>query len=112
MRAGITPRKDTSKLARGSHGTDNRYVSHHCDSSDRHPHSYLLPVLICTRLLASTADVDIHGRVRTMLRESRNITFRWINELGMELDYLEDESSRSGLRQRKCMLAMTCFSTF
>jgi hypothetical protein len=33
-------------------------------------------------------------------------------ELGLKLDYTQDETSRAGLRRRLFMLATTCFSTF
>jgi hypothetical protein len=79
------------------------------------PHCFLIclsPVLICSRVLASTSDVDVHTLVYALLRESRNLTFRWIGEVSMKADSLEDENSRSSLQQRICMLAMTCMSTF
>jgi hypothetical protein len=78
-------------------------------------YSYLIslsPVLICSRVLASTSDVDVHRLVYALLRQSRSLTFCWIGEVSMKADSLEDERSRSGLQQRICMLAMTCLSTF
>jgi hypothetical protein len=33
-------------------------------------------------------------------------------ELGLKLNYTQDETSRAGLRRRLFMLATTCFSTF
>ncbi len=46
------------------------------------------------------------------MREARNVTYRWIRELGPKLDSTQDETSRAGLRLRLFMLATTCFSTF
>ena len=40
------------------------------------------------------------------------MTYRWMCELGLKLDYTQDETSRAGLRRRLFMLSTTCFSTF
>jgi hypothetical protein len=74
--------------------------------------SHLSLALICSRLLASAMDTDICGRVCALLREARRVTYRWIGEIGMKLDSMQDETSRAGLRHRLCMVATTCFSTF
>jgi len=47
-----------------------------------------------------------------LLREARNVTYRWLAEVAVKLDSTQDEASRPGLRHRVCMLAATCFSTF
>ena len=70
------------------------------------------PALICSRLLASTTDLDISGRACALLREVRNLTYLWIHELGGKLDSTHDETSRTGLRHQLCMLAATCLFTF
>jgi hypothetical protein len=74
--------------------------------------SHMFPVLICTRLLASTTNPDISRRGYTLLQETRNVTYRWISEVQEKLDSVQGEISRAGLRHRLCMLATTCFSTF
>ncbi|KAH9988207.1 hypothetical protein BJV77DRAFT_964507 [Russula vinacea] len=68
--------------------------------------------LISSRLLASTTDPDVSGRACALLREARNLTYRWICELAPKLDSTEGETSREGLRRLLFMLAATCFSTF
>ena len=57
-------------------------------------------------------DPDISWRAYTLLREARNITYRWTCEVQEKLDSVGDEASRVGLHRRLCKLAMTCFSTF
>jgi hypothetical protein len=73
--------------------------------------NYLL-ALICGRILASTIDPDISLRTCALLRETRNVTHRWIGEISAKFASMQDETSRAGLRHRLCMLAATCFSTF
>jgi hypothetical protein len=73
--------------------------------------SFLL-ALISSRLLASITDSDISSRACALLREARNVTYRWICEVGKKLESTHDETSCAGLRRRLCMLAVTCFSTF
>jgi hypothetical protein len=68
--------------------------------------------LISSRLLSSTTDPDVLGRACALLREARNLTYRWICELAVKLDSTQDETSRAGLQRRLFMLAATCFSTF
>ena len=74
--------------------------------------SHLSTAVITSRLLASTTDSDVSERACALLREARNLTYRWICELGLKLDHTQDETSRAGLRHRLFMLATTCFSTF
>jgi hypothetical protein len=57
-------------------------------------------------------DLDTCERACALLREARNVTYRWISEVGMKLDSAQDEASCADLRQRLCMLAATCFSTY
>ena len=40
------------------------------------------------------------------------MTYRWIVDVSMELDFSQDETLRTGLRHRLCMLALTYFTTF
>ena len=75
-------------------------------------YSHLLPVLICSRLLASTMDRDISERAYALLKEARRVAYRWIDQVGMKLGSAQHEPSRAGLRYRLCMLASTCLSTF
>ena len=79
--------------------------------SDATPVSFV-QALICSRLLVSAADPDVCGWTCALLREARNVTYRWIGEVAVRLDSTQDEESRAGLRHRLCMLAATCFSTF
>jgi hypothetical protein len=78
------------------------------------PNSCLISstALIGSRLLASTTDPDVSRRACALLRQARNLTYRWIRELAVKLDSTHDETSRAGLQRRLCMLAATCFSTF
>ncbi len=76
------------------------------------PLSHLSPALICSRLLASTMDPDVSGQAYALLREARNVTYRWICEVQEKLDSVQDETSRASLQHRLCMLAATCLSTF
>ena len=69
-------------------------------------------VILTSRLLASTTDPDISSRACALLREARNLTYRWLSEIGNKLESTDDEPSCADLRRRLCMLAMTCFSTF
>jgi len=55
---------------------------------------------------------DISRRACALLRRVRNVTYRWIIDVSMKLDFTQDEISRTGLRLRLCTLALTCFSTF
>lgn len=55
---------------------------------------------------------DISRRACALLRRARNVTYRWIVDVSMKLDLAQGETSRTGLRHRLCMLALTCFSTF
>ena len=68
--------------------------------------------LITSRLLSSTNDSDIRQRAYELLRKSRSVAHKWINELGSKLDMTEDETSRTNLRRRLCTLAATCFATY
>jgi hypothetical protein len=61
--------------------------------------------------LASTADSNISSRTCTILRDARNLTYRWICELEEKLESAHDETSCEALRRRLFMLAATCFST-
>ena len=74
--------------------------------------SHLSLALICSRLLASTADTDISKRACTLLRTARDVTRPWISTVNEKLQSTQDETAREGLQQRLCMLAATCFSTF
>jgi hypothetical protein len=47
-----------------------------------------------------------------VLREARNLTYRWTCEVGKKLESTDDETSYAGLRRRLCMIAATCLSTF
>ncbi|KAF8492811.1 hypothetical protein F5888DRAFT_1795530 [Russula emetica] len=67
--------------------------------------------LISSRLLASTTDPNISSRACALLRDARNLTYRWICELEEKLESTHDETSCAGLRRRLFMLAATCFST-
>ena len=82
------------------------------DASDLDYWLILFTALISSRLLASTTDPDVSGRACALLREARNLTYRWICELAPKLDSTEGETSREGLRRLLFMLAATCFSTF
>jgi hypothetical protein len=73
--------------------------------------SHFSLALISSRLLASTTDPNISSRACALLRDARNLTYRWICELEMKLESTHDETSCSGLRRRLLMLAATCFST-
>ncbi|KAH9036254.1 hypothetical protein EDB84DRAFT_1588067 [Lactarius hengduanensis] len=68
--------------------------------------------LITSRLLSATRDCDICQRVYALLRKARSVAHKWINELSSKLDTAEDETSCTNLRQRLCILAATCFSTY
>ncbi|KAH9033523.1 hypothetical protein EDB85DRAFT_2144913 [Lactarius pseudohatsudake] len=68
--------------------------------------------LITSRLLSATRDRDICQRVYALLRKARSVAHKWINELSSKLDTTEDETSCTNLRQRLCILAATCFSTY
>jgi hypothetical protein len=61
--------------------------------------------------LASTTDQNISSRACALLRDVRNLTYRWICELGKKLESTHDEESCAGLRHRLFMLAATCLST-
>jgi hypothetical protein len=76
------------------------------------PLSHSSQALICSRLLASAADPEVCRWACALLREARNVTYRWISEVAARLDSTQDEASRAGLRHRLCMIAATCFSTF
>ena len=51
-------------------------------------------------------------RACALLREARSVTYRWMGEIGIKIDSMQDEIARASLRHRLCMLAATCFSTF
>ncbi|KAI9432020.1 hypothetical protein H4582DRAFT_2084141 [Lactarius indigo] len=68
--------------------------------------------LITSRLLSSTRDRDIRQRAYALLRRARSVSHKWIVELGLKLDMIEDEMSRTNLRRRLRTLAGTCFSTY
>ena len=74
--------------------------------------SHFSLALISSRLLASTTDPAIFNRAYNLLREARNLTYRWTCEVGKKLESTDDETFSAGLRLRLCMLAATCFSTF
>ena len=57
-------------------------------------------------------DPDISSRACALLREARNLTYRWISEVGKKLESTDDGPSCAVLQRRLCMLAATCFSTF
>ncbi|KAF8500763.1 hypothetical protein F5888DRAFT_1609677 [Russula emetica] len=67
--------------------------------------------LISSRLLASTTDPNISSRACALLRDARNLTYRWICALEEKIESTDDEMSCAGLRRRLFMLAATCFST-
>jgi hypothetical protein len=73
--------------------------------------SHFSLALISRRILASTTDLDVSSRACALLRDARNLTYRWICELKKKLDCTHDETSCAGLRRRLFMLAATCFST-
>ncbi|KAH9028426.1 hypothetical protein EDB83DRAFT_2526320 [Lactarius deliciosus] len=68
--------------------------------------------LITSRLLSATRDRDICQRVYALLRKARSVAHKWTHELSSKLDTTEDETSCINLRQRLCILAATCFSTY
>jgi len=74
--------------------------------------SHLFPVVISSRLLASTMDPDISKRACALLREARHLTYRWMGEVHKKLDSTDHGTSRVGLQYQLFMLAATCFSTF
>ncbi len=57
-------------------------------------------------------DHDICQRAYTLLRKARGVAYKWVSELGPKLDTTEDETPRTNLRRRLCILAATCFSTY
>ena len=73
--------------------------------------SHLSSALISSRLLASTTDPNISRRACALLRDARNLTYRWICELEKKLESTHDETSCAGIRRRLVMLSATCFST-
>ncbi|KAF8260777.1 hypothetical protein EI94DRAFT_1747592, partial [Lactarius quietus] len=68
--------------------------------------------LLTSRLISSARDPEILQTAFALLRMARNVTHKWIIELGSKLDGTRDEESRSNLRQRLCLPAATCFSTY
>ncbi len=68
--------------------------------------------LLTSRLLSSARDPDIRQRAYAFLRKARSVAHRWINELGSKLETIDDETARTNLRRRLCILAATCFSTY
>ena len=61
--------------------------------------------------MASITDSNISSRACELLRDARNLTYRWICELEKKLESTNDETACAGLRRRLLMLAATCFST-
>jgi len=57
-------------------------------------------------------DLELSGQAYALLREVRNVTYRWISEVQEKSNFVQDETSRASLRHRLCILATTCFSTF
>jgi len=76
------------------------------------PWSHLYSAIICNRFLASTMNPGVSKRTYVLLREARNVMYRWISELQRNLESLQDETSRAGLQHQLCMLAATYLSTF
>jgi len=76
--------------------------------------AHLFLALLCSRLLASKTDPDISSRAYKLLRAVRSVTYGWISAIRDKLKSrsTQDETTRVGLHQRLCMLAVTCFSTF
>ncbi|KAI9433421.1 hypothetical protein BJY52DRAFT_1160284 [Lactarius psammicola] len=68
--------------------------------------------LLTSRLLSSACDPDIFQRSYALLRKARSVAHKWISDLGSKLDITEDETTRTNLRRRLCILAATCFSTY
>ncbi|KAH9062248.1 hypothetical protein EDB87DRAFT_329798 [Lactarius vividus] len=68
--------------------------------------------LLTSRLLSSTHDSDIRQGAYALLRRARDVAHRWISELGSKLETTDDETARANLRQRLCVLAATCSSTY
>jgi hypothetical protein len=96
-------------LAGGGLRTDYRYG---ISSRLTRRLSHLSLALICSRLLASTTDLDISRRACALLREVRNATYQWLFAIRKKLESTQDETTRADLQDWLCMLAATCFSTF
>jgi hypothetical protein len=62
--------------------------------------------------MVSTTDPQISMRACGLLREARNVTYRWIGEVRTNLDSMQDDEACDALRSRLCMLAAACFTTF
>jgi len=68
--------------------------------------------LICSRLLASTTDLDVALQACALLIKVRNVTYGWVCAVHKKLESTQDETVREGLQYRLCMLAATCCLTF
>jgi hypothetical protein len=68
--------------------------------------------LLTSRLVSSAVDSDICQRAFALLRRARNVAHNWISDLDSKLETTDDETARTNLRGRLCILAATCFSTY
>ncbi|KAG8713331.1 hypothetical protein FRC09_018831, partial [Ceratobasidium sp. 395] len=69
-------------------------------------------VMLVTRLLASTYDIDIQQEVYKFLRKARRVTFKWLQDLLTKLQGVGIESQVSDYQQRICEMAAICRSTY
>lgn len=75
--------------------------------------SMILQVLLVLRLLASVdARDDTVGYAYSVLREARQITLKWLNELQIKLQNAEIDSDILEYQNRICEMAAICRSTF
>ncbi|QRW06903.1 kinase-like protein [Ceratobasidium sp. AG-Ba] len=67
-------------------------------------------VTLITRLLSSTTDTYVCQEAHWLLRDARDITFGWVEELSHKLQNADIETEE--LQQRICEMALICRSTY
>ncbi|QRV92774.1 kinase-like protein [Ceratobasidium sp. AG-Ba] len=67
-------------------------------------------VMLIARLLSSIIDTNVQQEAHSFLRDARDVTFKWLEELLRKLQNTETESD--DFRQRTCEMALICRSTY
>lgn len=69
-------------------------------------------IVLTIRLLAATIDNNVADKAYLLLRNVRNVTFRWTRELSTKLQQSVDEHKIREFQHRVCEMAATCRGTY
>ena len=69
-------------------------------------------ILLTARLISSAEDEQVMQGAYRLMRDIRNVTFKWVRQLMGKLRDVENDSQVAEYQSRICVMAATCRSTY